>query len=96
MPSINSARYAQRIIQTESHESPSFLRKVHRSDPPQIRTVLSKAVSREPTPRYILYTVEEAEYNTKNCKTYFHCGPQKKKKKRKTVINLNKYCTTID
>ena len=34
MPSINSARYAQRIIQTESHESPSFLRKVHRLDPP--------------------------------------------------------------
>ena len=35
MPSINSARYAQRIIQTESHESPSFLRKVHRLDPPE-------------------------------------------------------------
>ena len=35
MPSINSARYAQRIIQTESHESPSFLRKVHRLDPPK-------------------------------------------------------------
>ena len=34
MPSINSARYAQRIIQTESHESPSFLKKVHRLDPP--------------------------------------------------------------
>ena len=34
MPSINSAQYAQRIIQTESHESPSFLRKVHRLDPP--------------------------------------------------------------
>ena len=34
MPSINSARYAQRIIQTGSHESPSFLRKVHRLDPP--------------------------------------------------------------
>ena len=34
MPSINSARYAQRVIQTESHESPSFLRKVHRLDPP--------------------------------------------------------------
>ena len=34
MPSINSARYAQRIIQTENHESPSFLRKVHRLDPP--------------------------------------------------------------
>ena len=34
MPSINSARYAPRIIQTESHESPSFLRKVHRLDPP--------------------------------------------------------------
>ena len=37
MPSINSARYAQRIIQTESHESPSFLRKVHRLDPPDDR-----------------------------------------------------------
>ena len=36
MPSINSARYAQRIIQTESHESPSFLRKVHRLDPPAL------------------------------------------------------------
>ena len=35
MPSINSARYAQRIIQTESHESPSFLRKVHRLDLPE-------------------------------------------------------------
>ena len=34
MPSINSARYAQRIIQTENHESPSFLRKVHRLDLP--------------------------------------------------------------
>ena len=34
MPSINSARYTQRIIQTEIHESPSFLRKVHRLDPP--------------------------------------------------------------
>ena len=34
VPSINSARYAQRIIQTESPESPSFLRKVHRLDPP--------------------------------------------------------------
>ena len=34
MPSINSVRYAQRIIQTESHESPSFLGKVHRLDPP--------------------------------------------------------------
>ena len=34
MPSINSARYAQRIIQTENYESPSFLRKVHRLDPP--------------------------------------------------------------
>ena len=34
MPSINSARYAQRITQTESHESPSFLRKVHRLDSP--------------------------------------------------------------
>ena len=34
VPSINSARYAQRI-QTESHESPSFLRKVHRLDPPE-------------------------------------------------------------
>ena len=34
MPSINSALHAQRIIQMESHESPSFLRKVHRLDPP--------------------------------------------------------------
>ena len=40
MPSINSARYAQRIIQTESHESPSFLRKVHRLDPPPDEALL--------------------------------------------------------
>ena len=39
MPSINSARYAQRIIQTESHESPSFLRKVHRLDPPLVHYI---------------------------------------------------------
>ena len=45
MPSINSARYAQRIIQTESHESPSFLRKVHRLDPPPGQT----SDSAEPT-----------------------------------------------
>ena len=39
MSSINSARYAQRIIQTECHESPSFLRKVHRLDPPTVKAV---------------------------------------------------------
>ena len=43
MPSINSARYAQRIIQTESHESPSFLRKVHRLDPPGCAPVWSRS-----------------------------------------------------
>ena len=45
MPSINSARYAQQIIQTESHESPSFLRKVHRLDPPR-RTTVRKSLHR--------------------------------------------------
>ena len=37
---------------------------------------------------YLSPTVEKAEDNTKSCKTYFHCGPQKKKIKddRKTVI----------
>ena len=44
MPSINSARYAQRIIQTESHESPSFLREVHRLDPPLISFLVLLAV----------------------------------------------------
>ena len=39
MPSINSALYAQPIIQTESHESPSFLRKVHRLDPPDYQSI---------------------------------------------------------
>ena len=47
MPSINSARYAQRIIQTESHESPSFLRKVHRLDPPSARAGREEAERRD-------------------------------------------------
>ena len=44
MPSINSARYAHRIIQTESHEIPSFLRKVHRLDPPHYYSVMTGEV----------------------------------------------------
>ena len=31
----------QRIIQTESHERPSFLRKVHRLDPPVRMSVIA-------------------------------------------------------
>ena len=51
MPSINSARYAQRIIQTESHESPSFLRKVHRLDRQGYQRLKSGGGPRGPTLR---------------------------------------------
>ena len=58
MPSINSARYAQRIIQTENHESPSFLRKVHRLDPPHFMVLLvDDVVSRPITPEIHLLSL---------------------------------------
>ena len=54
---INSARYAQRIIQTESHESPSFLRKVHRLDPPQLMLHILNHIA------YALHNINDRNIN---------------------------------